>query len=134
MPHIFDPFNLDPVTTEVLHQKTSSNLPLHNPKTNQNQSNLKFTHSLTQLKMTEITKQYEQDIRDYAQVSEPKIAEAGRMGELMLWKISSKSSRDSLISSIYYKVKRLADSVEWGLTIDIPKAREELEKEIARAS
>ncbi|KAK1779174.1 hypothetical protein QBC45DRAFT_326445 [Copromyces sp. CBS 386.78] len=84
--------------------------------------------------MSEITKQYEQDIRTYARDPEPKIAEAGRMGESLLWKISSKSSRDSLISTIYYKVKRLADAVEYGWTVDIPKAREELEEEISRAS
>ncbi|KAK3948786.1 hypothetical protein QBC32DRAFT_317458 [Pseudoneurospora amorphoporcata] len=66
--------------------------------------------------MSEITKQYEQDIRTHARDSEPKIAEAGRMGESLLWKISSKNA------------------VEYGWTVDIPKAREELEEEISRAS
>ncbi|EAA28405.1 hypothetical protein GE21DRAFT_9240 [Neurospora crassa] len=84
--------------------------------------------------MSEITKQYESDIREYARDSDPEVAKAGRMGESLLWKTSGKSSRDSLISSIYRAVKRLADAVEYGGTVDIPKAKEELEAEISRAS
>ncbi|KAK3503654.1 hypothetical protein B0T13DRAFT_508431 [Neurospora crassa] len=71
--------------------------------------------------MSEITKQYESDIREYARDSDPEVAKAGRMGESLLWKTSG-------------KMKRLADAVEYGGTVDIPKAKEDLEAEISRAS
>lgn len=84
--------------------------------------------------MSEITKQYVQDIRDWARDDEPKIAEAGRMGQSMLSRVAYKTSRDSLIRTIHTKVQSLANYVEWGMDVDIAKAREELEKEIDRAS
>ncbi|CCC13511.1 hypothetical protein SMACR_07135 [Sordaria macrospora] len=87
-----------------------------------------MTSSMT---MTQI---YEDNIKSYAQDPNPQVAAVGAMGQTLLWGLWSKTSRDSLVSSIYWKVKSLVSYAGYGWSIDIDKARKELEEEIERAN
>ncbi|KAK3342836.1 hypothetical protein B0H65DRAFT_428337 [Neurospora tetraspora] len=81
-----------------------------------------------------LTRQYERDIGIYALDSNPMIAQVGKMAEQLLWQINWKSSRDNLVSTIYFNVVRLVSYVEYGLTFDLQKEKEELEETISKAS
>ncbi|KAH7630267.1 hypothetical protein B0T09DRAFT_383823 [Sordaria sp. MPI-SDFR-AT-0083] len=71
---------------------------------------------------------YEDEIRAYALDANPTIAKS------LLWKTYSKRSRESLASTIYYKVKSSADFIKYGITsVDIPKAKKQLDEEISKA-
>ena len=81
-----------------------------------------------------MTQIYQDIIKSYAQDPNPQIAAAGAMGQVLLWSIWNKTHRDSLVYSIYCKVKSLATYAGYGWTIDIDKARRELEEEIERST
>lgn len=77
---------------------------------------------------------YEDEIRADALDANPTIAKVGRMGESLLWKTYSKRTRESLASTIYCKVKYLADFIKYGVTsVDISNAKGQLEEEILKA-
>lgn len=88
---------------------------------------------MTDSSMT-LTEIYEDSIKTFAQDPSPQIAAAGKMGESLLWGIRNKTSRDSLVYSIYFKVKTLATEAGYGWTIDVDKAKKELEEEIEKAT
>lgn len=81
-----------------------------------------------------ITHMMEEQINHYTESSNPQVAAAGRMGEMLLWGVHNKPACYKIVCLVHEKVQELAWFAEWGFDIkdDLEKTKKELEEKIER--